>query len=1282
MASHGHEDADDARRRYQAPYSKHHPIPTIAKYREEKAARQAEASLDNGDDGADLQQSRTDRAKESWRNYWSGEHGEHGEQDQAEKRQQQEPGTQQGNGIDVDGDGDVDQDDHDQAEAVKDTSEVNPALTSKQRRKGNGKRQERADREVTDPVTHLPVRIYDFTEDSLKDIDPNPPPFGSTSKTATGLSNKNKSERELRDEAEQLQEGHESMNALFPPPNFDAIRQDLLSINRTGFTVGLSATAAVLLLAVGIERLLRPELARLIGSKDESNWALGIGLWAGLTLLSAGAVWYVIAGVRAWAANRINDTWEDQVWEANLRSSEREAKAHETESVNWLNQLLASVWPLVNPDLFTSLADTLEDVMQASIPKIIQMVSVEDVGQGSESLRILGIRWLPSGAAGRSVGSGGDLQSADESKKQNDRAVAGEGQIDGSAQDKDDKETPDEEKRDQNKSEDGTEKTEIAEGMEAEEGNFINLEVAFAYRARASKSFQDRTKDMHLYLAFYLAGNLKIPVWVDVRGVIGTARLRLQLTPDPPFFALCTLTFLGQPKVDIGCVPLVKRGLNIMDLPLLSNFVQGSVDAAMAEYVAPKSLTLDLKDMLAGDDFKKDTNARGVLIVYIRRGYDFKEGDTAIPMISDGKSDPYVTLGWAKFGKPLFSTRVMISEMEPCWHERAVLLVTPEELNVDERLRLQLWDSDRFTADDDLGRIEVDLKAIMRDEKTNGRMHDRKDGFRALKAGENMPGKLEWSVGYFSKARLQSCQFEQQTYDSDIRSMKDLENKVDQSVQRKLREAHIKKGRHSRDAQELDQQKAQEMKETENAIIISAPPPQDYPSGIFSIQIHQITGLELEKIQGNEDQDSHADEEDEQGDRLPSAYCNIILNHKKVFKTRTKPKNGKPFYNAGTERFVPNWQEAEVYVSVRDARVGEPDPLLGIVHLPLAEVFKERAQIDGYYPLVGGIGYGRVRLSMVWRSVQLQAPREKLGFEFGTIEVKPTVERPELPSDLQSMNMKFHTSLSHGKLYAHHNDRMWKSRRGKSLYLPVQKRYSSNLAIRFKHHGMFKDTTAAFAILWLRDIPDDEEQELQLPVWKGNYERARQSSIDEPGEKIGTITVKLVFWSGLGPAHAKFASKDPNLANVMEVLDVARDNYESKKNEEKAGVVKHEEDKDTDSSSESDDDDDDSDDSSDEEDENKERRHTTTTTNAKQGDNKTDGDDQTTNTPSTTSGLLDKARDYKKHAKQQHRRNRGVMQYKIPRTAQWAANKTEQVGNRFSGIFKRHTREPGLETEV
>ena len=240
------------------------------------------------------------------------------------------------------------------------------------------------------------------------------------------------------------------------------------------------------------------------------------------------------------------------------------------------------------------------------------------------------------------------------------------------------------------------------------------MQIAFAYKARQEHE-KSRNKDMHIYLAFYLPGNIKAPVWCSLTGMVGIARMRLTLVPDPPFFGQCTLTFLGQPRVEISCQPLFKHMLNLMDVPLISNFVQSSIDAAMSEYVAPKSLNLDLQEMLAGDDFKKDTTSYGCLVVYVKRGYDFKAGDTKIPFVKDsGKSDPYVSVGWAKFGKALWSTRLLLSEMEPYWYETAYLLVTPQELNVAERLRLQLWDSDRMTADDDLGRIEVDLKQIVR----------------------------------------------------------------------------------------------------------------------------------------------------------------------------------------------------------------------------------------------------------------------------------------------------------------------------------------------------------------------------------------------------------------------------------------------------------------------------------------------------------------------------------------------------------------------------------------
>jgi hypothetical protein len=553
-----------------------------------------------------------------------------------------------------------------------------------------------------------------------------------------------------------------------------------------------------------------------------------------------------------------------------------------------------------------------------------------------------------------------------------------------------------------------------------------------------------------------------------------------------------------------------------MDVPLISNFVQSAIDAAVAEYVAPKSLTLNLKDMLAGADYKKDTVTSGVLMIHIKRGYEFKMGDTAIPLIRDASSDPYVSVGWAKFGKVLWSTRILKSEMEPCWDEICFVLVTPEEVNIDERLRVQLWDSDRFTADDDLGRIEVSLKELMRNPASRGKMCHRTDGFRALKAGDNMPGKLEWSVGYFSKARIQQCQFDKQTHDPKIRSLEQLKDKVDDTCERKLREFMVKEGIKVRDEQQLEQQIILEMKNQTDAMICSAPPPAAYPSGLFSIQIHNITSLEIERLNKRQPEDyDEASDEEEEGDGLPSSYCTVIVNHSKTFKTRTKPQNSKPFFNAGCERFIRDWRDSEVFVSVRDARLHEDNPLLGIVHLPLAELFKERSQVMGWYPLSGGVGRGRIRLSMVWRSVRLEAPSNLLGWQYGTVDVQATAASENCQPELKHCKLKLKTDISMGKMRPAGNSGKWISKKEQSLQLAVKKRYSSCMAIEFRDKGFISDKVSAFCVLWLKDIPDEEEQNLELPIWKGDYGRATANCLDECGEKLGTLKIKLTFWSGM-----------------------------------------------------------------------------------------------------------------------------------------------------------------------
>ncbi len=746
--------------------------------------------------------------------------------------------------------------------------------------------------------------------------------------------------------------------------------------------------------------------------------------------------------------------------------------------------------------------------------------------------------------------------------------------------------------------------------------------------------------------------------------------MRLQLCPDPPFFALCTLTLLGQPKADLSCVPLVKKGLNIMDLPILSSFVQSSIDAALAEYVAPKSLTLDLKDMLVGDDFKKDTRARGVLMVHIRRAREFKEGDMSLGGLKKGSSDSYIAVGWAKFGKPVWSTRVIVADMEPIWDETTFVLVSPEELNAGERLRVQLWDSDRTSADDDLGRIEVDLHELMHDHRSNGRMWDRRDRFKAAEAGKEEPGWLDWSVGYFAKTRITEKQLQQQKAEPDVKTLDQLKEKVSKDAERKLREAINRD-----ESREISQQKAQDLKVREDKMIISAPPPHDYPTGIFSIQIHNIMGLEFEKTNRVEQEDG--DDTEEGSNELPSSYCSVILNHQKIFKTRTKPKNSKPFFNAGTERLIRDWRTTEVMLSVRDSRVHEDDPLLGIVYLPIDRLFRERSQITELYPLVGGIGYGRIRISMVFRSIQLQIPKELLGWDFGTLEVTGPIVSKDLAFNLRGLRLKLRTSVNRGKMYtsnADSNDVHWTGKKGRPVRLGVRKRYCSCLVIEFRKNSMMLDKTPAFAILWLKDIPDDEDKTVTLPVYNSKLlKRAEANCLDadDLGEQLGSIQVPLKLWHGLGGYHQKLASKSPNLQDVLEALATANDNEEVRTAMSRAD--------DADSS--------DSDSSADNE--STFTKHTTsssnnhsTTTNANSLSPNLNSIKKQSLDDDGKRGPLAQLRDYKEHSGELHRQHRGLMQWKGARTAKWVKTKVLHGKEHVRDGLKLSGRDPGIETEV
>jgi Ca2+-dependent lipid-binding protein len=145
--------------------------------------------------------------------------------------------------------------------------------------------------------------------------------------------------------------------------------------------------------------------------------------------------------------------------------------------------------------MFTAVADTLEDVMQASVPGIIENVRVAEIDHGSNPIRILSLRALPD-----SHDDIKKLKSAmyDEAKKTKDPQEAAADQVGGDA---------------------------------------YNLEISFAYHAEPTgKRISEKARNMHMQLVFYLGikglFGVPLPIFVELQGLVGTVRLRLEMTPE------------------------------------------------------------------------------------------------------------------------------------------------------------------------------------------------------------------------------------------------------------------------------------------------------------------------------------------------------------------------------------------------------------------------------------------------------------------------------------------------------------------------------------------------------------------------------------------------------------------------------------------------------------------------------------------------------------------------------------------------------------------------------
>ncbi|KZO96650.1 hypothetical protein CALVIDRAFT_537016 [Calocera viscosa TUFC12733] len=752
------------------------------------------------------------------------------------------------------------------------------------------------------------------------------------------------------------------------------------------------------------------------------------------------------------------------------------------ESTEWLNAFIGTFWQLIPPDMFVPIADTIEDVMQQSLPKLVEAVRISDLGQGDNPLRILSMRALPDrpGDPDYPREEWIDQGSGDILKRQEEERKA---------------------------------------GKDADQaGDYVNYEVAFAYQAMPGQGDRLRAKNIHLLIEFFLGAfdwlHIPIPIWIQVEGIAGTVRLRIQFIPEAPFVGDLTFTFMGVPAVEVSAIPMLRQLPNILDLPLVSRFVRMAIAAGTASLVAPNSMTLSIKDMLSGAAVG-DTRATGVFLITIHHAEDLSAQD------SNGKSDPYIVLAYAKFGKPLYSTRIITADLNPVYEETAALLLTQDEIKAEEELSAMLWDSDKRSNDDLIGRVHIPVTELI---KNPNKVIHRTDPLVGFEEADKMKGTLSWSIGYFTKVPLS----------------KELELLPDGPVPPPAKTAPELE---MRPGDKAPNPAAKDLPPPEPDVQRTPPNPK-YKSGILSVIVHQVNNLERQNLGGasGNDREGRAgqdtDEASEQEGNLPSGYCEIVVNDDMVYKTRVKQYTTMPFFEAGTEVFVRDWEKCVVRVVVRDSRLREKDPILGIVTLPLKKVLEKGSEVTRLYAIEEGVGWGRANITVLFKAIDAKLPPNQLGWDTGTVELfGPIKIEPTGPTNEEWMSKAKRLVASttdstevipKSEAVIDNNSVSWTF--DEKVRLPVYNRYASSLVFEIGGGGVSiagaGSRPDAVAVLWLQELEDDKEVDIRIPVVFGKAIKIlKQNVLNEQGKKthpfeiVGYLTARIKYDSGLDEDH-------------------------------------------------------------------------------------------------------------------------------------------------------------------
>ncbi len=199
----------------------------------------------------------------------------------------------------------------------------------------------------------------------------------------------------------------------------------------------------------------------------------------------------------------------------------------------------------------------------------------------------------------------------------------------------------------------------------------------------------------------------------------------------------------------------------------------------------------------------------------------------------------------------------------------SAVLVDSDHVANGEHLIIRVYDSDRFSSDDTLGQVDIDLlKLVEKSADDSSSLRRQTNTLRAAHTGMKVEGTLDWSWGFFPIRKMPSLSEEKvEINKEEVAAEKTGTNTgregdaEEPGLLYKLMRGmapepfaweHDRRQRRMESLAWLTGQRARESMEA------SLPPTEDYRSGVLNFHIHQATEVRMEEGHGTFHRSHHS----------------------------------------------------------------------------------------------------------------------------------------------------------------------------------------------------------------------------------------------------------------------------------------------------------------------------------------------------------------------------------------------------------------------------------------